>query len=110
MDKFATRQTMPIRSRQRKSILDAAARATSALADLGVEALVTGSLTHAGDSDCRDVGLLVVRWPRHVRHLIDGVVQEAFGSISCTVTFKEEPLSVRRSEDVHAVNVFDLVC
>lgn len=94
--------------RRRRSILGARA-AVAALGELGVSALVTGSLARGGFGPHSDVDLLVTRCPRSLKYAIEGVVEDSLGGLPFDVIYLDEVPEWRRGRfSAGAVDARDL--
>ena len=75
--------------RRRRAVAGAKA-AVAALAELGVSALVTGSLARGGFGAHSDVDLLVTACPRALKYAIEGVVENCLGGMTFDVVYLDE--------------------
>ncbi len=64
--------------------------AVAALAELGVSALVTGSLARGGFGAQSDVDLLVTVCPQRLKYAIEGVVEDCLGGMAFDVVYLDE--------------------
>ncbi len=64
--------------------------ALAALTELGVSALVTGSLARGGFEAHSDVDLLVTACPRTPKYAIEGVVEDCLGGMAFDLVYLDE--------------------
>ncbi len=74
----------------RNRAIAAAKAATSALAELGVRAVVTGSLARGRFGAYSDIDFLITDCPRHLKYAIEGTVEDALGGLSFDVVYLDE--------------------
>ena len=74
----------------REREIEAAKAATAALAQLGVQAVVTGSLADGRFGAYSDIDLLVTSCPRDLKYAIEGVVEDAMAGFRFDVIYLEE--------------------
>ncbi|GJE58354.1 hypothetical protein MPOCJGCO_0433 [Methylobacterium trifolii] len=84
----------PTQAHRARAVAGARA-AVDALRELGVSALVTGSLADGRFRFGSDVDLLVTRCPRHLKYAIEGVVEDCLGGIPFDVIYLDEVLGWR---------------
>ena len=75
--------------RRRRAVAGAKA-VVVALAELGVSALVTGSLARGGFGVHSDVDLLVTACPRALKYAIEGIVEDCLGGMAFDVVYLDE--------------------
>ena len=75
--------------RRRRAVAGTKA-AVAALAELGVSALVTGSLARGGFGAYSDVDLLVTACPRELKYAIEGTVEDCLGGMAFDVVYLDE--------------------
>jgi predicted nucleotidyltransferase len=64
--------------------------AVSALARLGVTAVITGSLARNRFGPHSDVDILITSCPRHLKYAIEGMVEDALGGLPFDVVYLDE--------------------
>jgi predicted nucleotidyltransferase len=74
---------------RRRAVIGAKS-AVAALAELGVTAVVTGSLARGNFNVHSDVDLLVTSCPRRLKYAIEGIVEDAVGGMPFDVIYLEE--------------------
>ncbi len=75
---------------RRERAISGARAAVSALAELGVTALITGSLARDTFGPYSDVDFLITACPRHLKYAIEGTVEDALGGLSFDVVYLDE--------------------
>ncbi len=78
-----------LEKRRVKAVI-AAQAATSALAILGVQAVVTGSLARGMFGPYSDIDILVTECPRHLKYAIEGIVEDHLGGIPFDLVYLDE--------------------
>lgn len=68
----------------------AAKAATTALTNVGVHTVVTGSLARGSFDRYSDIDLLVTYCPRHLKYAIEGLVEDAMEGFSFDVVYLDE--------------------
>ncbi|GJD95323.1 nucleotidyltransferase family protein [Methylobacterium iners] len=83
--------------------------AVAALADLGVSALVTGSLARGEYEAGSDIDLLVTSCPPHLKYAIEGIVEDHLHGHRFDVVYQDEipPWKLRHFRE-RAVDARDL--
>ena len=76
--------------RRKVKAMAGALAATQALAALGVQVIVTGSLARGRFGRHSDVDLLVTECPRHLKYAIEGVVEDELAGIPFDVVYLDE--------------------
>lgn len=74
----------------RTAAIAGARRAVAALEQRGVKALVTGSLADNSFDFHSDVDFLILQCPREMKYVLEGIVEDALGSIPFDVIYLEE--------------------
>lgn len=74
----------------RAAAIAATRKAIKNLEQLGVEALVTGSLVDDSFSLHSDVDILIVKCPRKMKYALEGIVEDALDPIPFDVVYVEE--------------------
>jgi predicted nucleotidyltransferase len=85
---------------RRLRAIEGARAAVAALNELGVAALVTGSLARGRFGLHSDVDLLITSCPRSRKYAIEGVVEDALGGLPFDVIYLDEIPAHRRDEFV----------
>jgi len=83
---------------RRAAAIERTKAAVAALAAVGVEARVVGSLASGEFMPTSDVDLLVTRCPRDLKYSIEGTVEDILGDIAFDVLYLEEVRPERRDE------------
>jgi predicted nucleotidyltransferase len=78
-----------LEKRRLKAVAGARA-ATEALAVLGVQTLVTGSLARGSFGPHSDVDLLVTECPRHLKYAIEGIVEDKLAGMPFDLVYLDE--------------------
>ena len=76
--------------RRRAQAVRGAQDASSALREMGVNVLVTGSLARGEFGPHSDVDFLVTACPRHLKYAIEGIVEDALGGLPFDVVYQDE--------------------
>jgi predicted nucleotidyltransferase len=64
--------------------------ALEALAAVGVDAMIVGSLAKGRFHEGSDIDFLVTRCPEHLRYRIEGIVEDALGEFRSDVVYLDE--------------------
>lgn len=92
--------------RRRLKAVAGALAATEALAVLGVQVIVTGSLARGTFKNHSDVDLLVTECPRHLKYAIEGIVEDELAGMPFDVVYLDElpewKLASFTGEAIHA--------
>jgi predicted nucleotidyltransferase len=75
---------------RREQAISGAQAAVSALAELGVTAVITGSLARDTFGPYSDVDFLITDCPRHLKYAIEGTVEDALGGLPFDVVYLDE--------------------
>jgi predicted nucleotidyltransferase len=75
---------------RRDRAISGARAAVSALAELGVTAVITGSLARSTFGPWSDVDFLITSCPRHLKYAIEGSVEDALGGLPFDVVYLDE--------------------
>lgn len=79
------------RASERRTLAVARAReAAAALAKLGIEARIVGSLASGRFRAASDIDFLIVACPRHLKYGIEGIVEECLGGLPFDVIYLDE--------------------
>lgn len=81
---------LSISEQRRARAIEAARAALDALAALGVEAVVTGSLARGGFGPWSDIDILVTACPRPLKYAIESVVEDAVAGLPFDVVYLDE--------------------
>jgi predicted nucleotidyltransferase len=76
--------------RYRNQAVAAAKAATAALAEIGVDAVVTGSLARGKFGMYSDIDLLVTSCPRRLKYAIESIVEDILNFIPFDVIYVDE--------------------
>jgi predicted nucleotidyltransferase len=79
-----------IPARTRTYALARAKAAAAALREVGVVALITGSLADGTFDEGSDVDLLITECPRRLKYAIEGVVDDCLGGLPFDVIYLDE--------------------